>query len=84
MTDDERASLPIFWCVYDYGQGGVWKLIRAASAEEITARFPDLMVFPGSPPFLSEDVIRSISTRAVVDLQDADEDPFLRRLREQR
>jgi len=43
VPTDER---PEFLAVYDYGMGGVWVKVRARTPEEITARFPQLTVFP--------------------------------------
>jgi len=41
-----------YLCCYDYGQGGVWLLIDAASPEAITKKFPGLAVFTGRPDWM--------------------------------
>jgi hypothetical protein len=43
-----------FLVCYDYGQGGVWFYLEAASLEEITQTYPRLTAFGGPPPWWNE------------------------------
>jgi hypothetical protein len=42
-----------YLCCYNYGQGGVWLLVDAASPEEVTNRYPGLTVFIGRPDWMT-------------------------------
>lgn len=68
-----------FLTVYDYGMGGVWQWIRAASPEQIRAEYPELIVVEELPEWWTDDrhPVRE------VDLDDT-EDEFLASLREHR
>jgi hypothetical protein len=46
--------------VYDYGQGGVWAYVRAASKRTILTRFPELNVVDDPPPGLSQERLRKL------------------------
>jgi hypothetical protein len=39
---------------YDYGQGGVWVVVSAHSAEAITGRYPELQVASQRPAWLDD------------------------------
>ncbi len=41
--------------VYDYGQGGIWAYVNAASPEEIEQRFPELRVIDEPPAWMTEE-----------------------------
>jgi hypothetical protein len=43
-----------FLVVYDYGQGGVWAVIRAESPAEVRARFPELTLVADRPGWMSD------------------------------
>lgn len=61
-----------FFSLYDYGQGGLWVIIRADSAAQVRDKHPQLEVFEGVPPML-DDATVAIIRRAGV--QDIDEPP---------
>jgi hypothetical protein len=48
------AAPHTFLACYDYGQGGVWLLLDAASAEEAQSAYPELTVFSSRPAWMSE------------------------------
>lgn len=49
------------WLVcFDYGQGGLWAVIRADSAEQVRQRYPQLQVFEDRPAFLDEDQLAKV------------------------
>ncbi len=45
----------LFLVVYDYGMGGLWGLMKAPSAEDITLKYPELQVFTARPPWIDAD-----------------------------
>ena len=42
-----------YLAVYDYGSGGVWMYVRAASKDQIRARFPGLSVVNEEPSWMT-------------------------------
>lgn len=50
MTKSKRE----FWVVYDYGQGGLWAVVTARSAEEIVAKYPILKVENDRPSWAND------------------------------
>ena len=42
-----------FIVAYDYGNGGLWGLLRARSREEIESVFPELAILDEPPPWMS-------------------------------
>ena len=73
-----------FLTVYDYGQGGVWTLLLADSADQIRDRYPELRVVTQPPGTMTnEDLQRIRSGRQRVDIDDLHQ-PFLKSLREHR
>jgi hypothetical protein len=53
--DRDQAMKHKFIVVYDYGTGGLWKIIEARSKEEILAKFKDLKIFEPRPIWMSDD-----------------------------
>ena len=72
-----------FLTVYDYGQGGVWRVLLADSADEVVSKYPQLTVFPEPPPWMSAETLSDIEIRSTFDIDDQD-DPFLEGLRNHR
>jgi len=60
-----------FFVVYDYGQGGLWAILRAESAEQVRRKYPGLDVFEGRPPMLDDATVSSIRRAGVRDIDDA-------------
>jgi hypothetical protein len=50
----ENNRKPFLAC-YDYGQGGLWGVILADTAEEITTRYPHLIVFADRPSWMDKE-----------------------------
>jgi hypothetical protein len=61
-----------FLIVYDYRSGGLWGFMRARSAEEILAKYPELSVERQRPSWLTDDLIAEIKR---AETHDIDEDP---------
>lgn len=57
--------------VHDYGMGGIWMYIDAASGEEIKRVYPELTVFERPPDFLTEQQLASIDQELHFDLEAA-------------
>ena len=43
-----------FLVCYDYGNGGLWAVVLASSADEITARYPEVVIVPERPPWMGD------------------------------
>ena len=52
-----------FLVLYDYGQGGLWGYVGASSAEEITARFPEVEIVEDTPAWLTMDLRKKLEQR---------------------
>lgn len=61
-----------FFALYDYGQGGLWVIIRADSAAQVRNRYPQLEVFEGVPRMLDDATVAVIRRAGV---QDIDQTP---------
>lgn len=59
-----------FFALYDYGQGGLWVILRAESAEQIRRKYPELEVFEGLPPMLDESTLSVVRGAGVRDIDD--------------
>jgi len=59
-----------FFVVYDYGQGGLWAILRAESAEQVRRKYPGLDVFEGRPPMLDDATVSGIRRAGVRDIDD--------------
>lgn len=55
--------------LYDYGSGGIWTYIRAETADEITAKFRDLVVYETKPAWMGENRRQAIEGRGVYDVE---------------
>jgi hypothetical protein len=78
------AATREYWCLYDYGTGGVWKRLLASSREQIQDRYPTLVVFEELPDNLSDSVKQSLQSQSVIDIDDDEADEFLASIRGRR
>ena len=62
---------PIFWACWNYGQGALWTLVRANSADQVRTRFSEVEVFEAAPTTLDEDTRAIISKSGVQDVEAA-------------
>jgi hypothetical protein len=66
----------LYLVLHDYETGGVWSYLRAASAEQIHAKFPMLTVYEEPPAWMSEAERRNIELKSTYDVETAEkEDP---------
>jgi hypothetical protein len=56
--------------VYDYGSGGLWGVMRANSAEEILAKYPELSVTSERPTWLTDVIMEEIRGAESHDIDD--------------
>ena len=69
MGIDRMTKRP-FLTVYDYGQGGVWRVILAESEAEIATKYPELQIFGVSPEWMSVEKLHDTEARSTVDIDD--------------
>jgi len=60
-----------YLAVYDYGQGGIWTLIDAASPQEIQRRFPELKVVAERPKWMTDTEFARIERSRHFDIDSA-------------
>jgi hypothetical protein len=67
MGTPTKMPFPV---VYDYGTGGVWSIVRARSAAEIMAKYPELRVVDRRPAWMTDDYHRHIASERTFDIDD--------------
>jgi len=60
-----------YFVLYDYGQGGLWVILAAESAEQIRSKYPMLQVFEGEPPMLDAAAIAAIRAHGIQHIDEA-------------
>ena len=78
----KSAKTPYLVC-YDYGEGGLWAFVKARDAHEISAKYPELIVFPEPAPFYDKLQLEVIAADLTVDIDD-EPTGWLRELVDQR
>lgn len=53
----ERAP---FLIAYDYGMGGLWGVLRAGSADEIKAKYHEVIVVEERPQWMDDESFQSL------------------------
>ena len=51
---ESDRTMTEFLVVYDYGQGGVWAIVRAESPADVRALFPELTLVTDRPSWMSD------------------------------
>ena len=59
-----------FFVLHDYGQGGLWAILRAESEEQVRRKYQGVEVFEGRPPMLDDATVSSIRRAGVRDIDD--------------
>lgn len=49
-----------FLVAYDYGMGGLWGILNARSAEEITSLYPELVIVDSPPAWMDSARLRRL------------------------
>jgi hypothetical protein len=70
-----------FFCVYDYGIGGVWVIILARSKKEIAEKYPMLGVEENRPKWMSDADYNRFRANHFYDIDDTDAPAWLLDLR---
>ena len=71
-----------FLTSYDYGQGGVWRVIFAESEQQINKKYPELTVVHEHPSWMDVQTIEKLE-QLVLNIEDS-ENEFLAALRKER
>lgn len=59
-----------FFVVYDYGMGGVWSILHARSAEEITQKYPMLLAQMQQPDWMNAEMLQTIADHRTFDIDE--------------
>jgi hypothetical protein len=68
-----------FLVAYDYGMGGLWAFMLAESPDDITRRFPTLVIVTERPSWMDDGEEDNLRSTMTVDIDDEDH-PFVRAL----
>lgn len=70
--DPDRSVGKEFFVCYSYGQGGLWAIVRADSADRIRDVFPDVDVFLQRPDWMTSTDEAELRSLGVSDVDDCD------------
>ena len=70
MTVHSGVTRQEFFVFHDYGQGGLWAILRAESAEQVRRKYPCVEVFEGRPPMLDDATVAAIRRAGARDIDD--------------
>lgn len=59
-----------YLCCDDYGSGGIWIIFNARSKEEITQKFPMLVVVDVRPAWMSQERYDELAANSRFDIDD--------------
>ena len=57
-----------FFVAYEYGSGAAWAFVRAATAADVTAEFPELDVYETPPEWMTIEDLHRVREHAYVEL----------------
>ncbi|MEA2001963.1 MAG: hypothetical protein U9N84_08785 [Actinomycetota bacterium] len=57
-----------FYVAYEYGSGAAWAFVRADTADEVVAEFPELDVYETPPEWMTIDDLHQVRKHAVVEI----------------
>jgi len=55
---------------YNYGQGGLWAVVKARSAEEITAKYPEFEIVKETPSISEKAAFENAAAKLTFDIDD--------------
>jgi hypothetical protein len=70
LLDGAMSPKQDFLVVYDYGMGGVWAIIKARSADEITKKYPMFIVRTERPAWMDDDQYKRTADKFTFDIDD--------------
>jgi hypothetical protein len=72
MPENSDGSKREFFAVDDYGMGGIWCILYARSAAEVTRKYPKLQVAEERPSWMTDETyLRILDVRSF----DIDDEP---------
>lgn len=58
-----------FYVAYEYGSGAAWAFVKAATADEVVAEFPELDVYETPPEWMTIDDLHQVREHAFVEIR---------------
>lgn len=65
-----------FFVLYDYGQGGLWAIVRADTVEQVRRRYPQLQVYEDRPASANDAMVAALRSGPCFDI-DAEPEGWL-------
>jgi hypothetical protein len=57
-----------FFVAYEYGSGAVWAYVKADTADEVVAEFPELDVYETPPEWMTVEDLHQVREHAYVEI----------------
>ncbi len=57
-----------FYVAYEYGNGAAWAFVKAETADDVVAEFPELDVYEAPPEWMTIDDLHQVREHAVVEI----------------
>lgn len=73
-----------FLVTYDYGTGGLWAVLQAICAIDITSKYPQLTVVDERPDWMDDKTYNKIRSNSNYNVNNIPEDSWLQKLNEDR
>lgn len=58
-----------FYVAYEYGSGAAWAFVKAETADEVTAEFPEVDVYDTPPEWMTIDDLHQVRKHASVEMR---------------
>jgi hypothetical protein len=55
----------MFLVGYDYGNGGIWRVIAAVNKSQIVERYPELIITDGKPDWMSNNMLADLHEKFI-------------------
>jgi hypothetical protein len=60
-----------FYVAYEYGSGAAWAFVKAETAAEVTAEWPEVEVYETPPDWMTVEDLHQVRRHASVDIETA-------------
>ena len=70
VCGDKMSTKTAFLVVHDYGMGGVWAVIRAENAQDVSGKYPELEIVSERPGWMDDAIYADIERRLGCDIDD--------------
>ena len=57
-----------FYVAYEYGSGAAWAFMKAETADDVVAEFPELDVYDTPPEWMTVEDLHQVRRHAAVDI----------------